>query len=901
MQTDTTLDAARWARLKDHLADLAGVMLAERSTAIDALDLSDEDRRWLENLADPLLSDDQRLAGSHASSRAAVEAEKLRWRHGETIGQYRIESLLGRGGMGEVYEARSLDDGQLVALKVLRAGLDQTTYARISANEQRALRRLDDPRIAKFIEAFADTDGGTCLVLEWVDGEPLQSYCRGRRFDVASRLRLFVEVCHAVATAHQQLVVHRDLKPSNVLVTPEGQVKLLDFGVAKLLDDATTDEETQTHGNLFTLEYAAPEQILHEPVSTATDIYALGGLLYRLLTDVSPYEQLGGRTLVKAVLEESPQRISDAIVRSRASGKEPPAGPVDGDLDRIIGRAMQKEAKARYRSALELALDVQAVLDGRPISGGGDAAYRTRKFLKRHRASAVGSVIALAAVVAAVGFSVNESRLTARHAHEAAVANRFLLTALDLTDQYSPSNQGDLTLGEVLVRAVARARTDLVDEPVVRATVLTQLGRALQRRGNTELAMSAAQEAYSLRKIDDRASDMERGQAAQQLGSIEIERNMIDLAEGHLHEALVWSRKSDETNPVLIETLTSLGKLASMRGDARQSLAWYEQILPLRQSLQGDHRAETAMDFNNLGTGLYNLSRFRDADRAYAEGIAVLESILGNQHPRIGYILIGQAAAAIQLGRFDSASEMLDRSDALLAGKTGSTGSVPRTVNSERLRAIIEYFQSDYSASLTRMALVMPQQRLASPVSVASTLSFRARVELASGQSAAAMETLAESEALFVDHGRRAHVQRWLAHGLHGVALAASGKTTDGDARLETAFEQIRDIGATETVEFAEIALRSGAAARRRGDFALALERHRIAEAFQARSVWLGELGAVLVIAELILDGGMAGATTEAQAFSRRHRESALAALQRLSPRHALVSELLANQSAEPE
>ncbi len=898
MKIDTTLDAARWARLKDHLADLASLSPDERNKALEALDVDTDDRRWLEDLANPLLSGDQRLSGSHPSARAAVETEKLRWRHGETIGRYRIESLLGRGGMGEVYEARSLDNDQIVALKVLRAGLDQKDYARFSENEQRALRRLDDPRIAKFLEAFVDADGGPCLVLEWVDGEPLQSYCRGRRFNVDSRLRLFVEVCQAVASAHQQLVVHRDLKPSNVLVTPDGQVKLLDFGVSKLLDRGETGSKTQTHGHLFTLDYAAPEQVLHEPVSTATDIYALGVLLFRLLTDVSPYPQRDGRSLVKSVLEESPQRISEALVRSRSAGKEPPTGSIDADLDRVIGRAMDKDAKSRYRSALELALDVQAVLDGRPISSGGSARYRFSKFVRRNRASAVGVTIAFAAIVAATVFSVHETRLTARHAHQADVAYRFLLTALDLTDKFSSSNPGDVTLGEVLERAVTKARTDLANEPEVRARVLVQLSIALIHRGNTETALSASTEAYQIRTSDPDATGVEKAEAAQQMASVEIDRSQVKEADKHLREALAWLDKADESNPVAIATLTSLGKLASLRGDAKESLDWYLRIRTLREALSGDHRADLAMDYNNLGTGYYNLSRFREADAAYSRGISMLESRFGKDHPRLGYVLFGRASTLVQLGRFTEATALLDRSDAILNVGNGTMESNPSGVGTGRLRAMIEFLASDYPAASRRLRAVLPQIQASSPVAVSATLVLWGRVELADGKPEAAEKTFSEAEKLFVDGGRGANVQRWLAHGLHGVALAKLGNFEDGDKQLEEAFHQLVSNVIGEGSDLAEISLRSGSAARRRGDFTMAAQRLQIAERFQKRTDWLGDLGRNRVIAERVLVGQLPSAPNEAKEFARHNRDSALAVLQQLSPHSPVVAELLASKIA---
>jgi eukaryotic-like serine/threonine-protein kinase len=897
MTTMPPIDTTRWARLKDHVADLAALDQTARLAHLRQLSLSEDDRSWLRRLAEPMLADDQRLAGSHPSARATVEREKLRWRAGETIGDYQIESLLGRGGMGEVYEARALKSGRIVALKILRAGLDQADYARFSANEQRALRRLDDPRIAKFVEAFSVDGIGTCLVLEWIDGEPLQSYCRDRRYDVGARLKLFVEVCQAVASAHQQLVIHRDLKPSNVLVTPEGSVKLLDFGVSKLLDDDVTQTHTQTHGNLFTLDYAAPEQVLHEAISTATDIYALGGLLFRLLTDTSPYLRAEGASLIKAVLEEPPQKLAQAILRSRSQGGIPPKGTLDPDLDRVIHRAMDKDPKSRYRSVLELAADVEAILSGRPISGGGSPLYRMRKFVRRHRASAVGSIIAILALISAGVFSMHEVRLTALHAHRADVANHFLLTALDLNDRFSTNNLGEFTLGDVLERAVTTARTELADEPNVRATVLGQLATALKHVGNIALAKSALDEAYEIRKLDSDSTGTEKAVVAQNLASIEIELGKVDAAGVHLHEALDWSDSLPSQDPIRISALTSLGKLASIKGDADESLRWYEMILPIRESLPGDNRAEIAMDYNNLGTGLFNLSRFHESDAAYLRGIALLEARFGKKHPRLGYVQVSRAACLIQLGRFSEADALLDTARSSLGQEAGAGSGQFGSEKFQYWFGTIDYYRSDYSAAIGRTEFALVQIRKSSPIEVPGILSILGRADLASGQPKSAEGTLAEAEQLYVSTARGGHIQRWVAHGLHGVAMAALGNTVEGDKELEFARAQVAKARVNPGRELAELTLLSGAAARRRGDIDMALRSHRQVQIWQQQMSWLGELGVTLVNAELVLDGASPNADAEAGEFSRLQREPTIAALRKLAPRNPVLSTLIAMET----
>lgn len=885
------LDPDRWLRLKDHVADLEELPPARRGEALAALVLDADDRDWLARLVAPLLTADARLDAPHPAARAAADDGTLRCRPGDRVGRYRIEGLLGRGGMGEVYEAID-DNGERVALKLLRTGLAQSDYARFSENEQRALRRLDDPRIAKFIEAFVAPDVGACLVLECVDGEPLQAYCRSRRFGVDARLHLFVDICAAVASAHGQLVVHRDLKPGNVLVTPDGAVKLLDFGVSKLLDEEHA--QTHTYGNLFTLDYAAPEQVLHEPVSTATDVYALGVLLYRLLTEQSPYAREG--SLVKAVLEDPPQRIVAGVERARAAGAAPPPLHDDRDLDRIVARAMEKQPKQRYPSVRELAADVLAVLDGRPLVGGGGITYRAAKFVRRHRVLVGAAGIVVIAMVTATAVSLAAAARAEAQAHRAEVTSGFLLTVLDLTDTYSASNRGDVTLVDVLRRAVERARTELRDEPAVRADVLTQLSYALQHQGQSDIALQAAQEGYAIRVADPDTPPVQRSAAAQRVASLEIEAGDLDQADAHLRDALAQLAPNAGHERDLVRTYTSLGKLESMRGDAEASLRWYERIVPLRSSLPGDQRMDLAMDYNNLGTGHFNLAHYAEADVAYARGIALLHDTAGDTHPRMGYVQAARASALVHLGRFDEARQALVAADIAM----GSDENKPGAVNTERTRAVLDYVVSDYDSALRRLQRVLPQTQRASPVNVPSTLLLRARIEIAHGDGIAAAATAQDAEQGYIDSGRSTHPLRWFAHGLAGVGLAMTGDTARGDARLAEAIAQ-RGADARAGSEQIELLLHMAAAHRRQGNAAAALASDRNAEHMQRATAWFGALGRAKIDAALTQDGFMLGAPQSVRADRDARLVQTLSVLQRSAPNDPQVAILEALQRQIPD
>ncbi|HEX3137113.1 MAG TPA: serine/threonine-protein kinase, partial [Casimicrobiaceae bacterium] len=380
------IDHASWQRLSPLLDE--------------ALDLPAEQRtQWLVELRgrDPELAeeveallDEARAIGDERFLEHTPEGPERATLAGQTIGAYTLEAPLGHGGMGSVWLARRSDgrfEGK-VAIKFLNAALVGRTGEERFRREGSILARLTHPNIARLIDAGVSATGQPYLVLELVDGKPIDQYCDDQRFDVAARLKLFLDVLAAVAHAHAHLVVHRDLKPSNVLVTNDGTVKLLDFGIAKLLQDelhpSEATELTREAGRAMTPEYAAPEQLLGLPVTTATDVYALGVLLYVLLGGQHP---AGGSTrssadLVKAIVETSPTRLSEAVTSAktldgqalldnaakRAATPERLAGVLRGDVDNIVGKALKKNPIERYASVTAFADDIRRYLDHEPVS-----------------------------------------------------------------------------------------------------------------------------------------------------------------------------------------------------------------------------------------------------------------------------------------------------------------------------------------------------------------------------------------------------------------------------------------------------------------------------------------------------------------------------------------------------
>ncbi|MEO7936530.1 MAG: protein kinase, partial [Dokdonella sp.] len=763
---------------------------------------------------------------------------------------------------------------------------------------------LVHPNIGILFEGGQTDDGQPYYTMEYVDGVTITDYCRDHGLDVEQRVRLLIEVASALSYAHQNLIVHRDIKPSNILVTSEGRAKLLDFGIAKRVGGS---DVSATHGAFgpMTPEYAAPEQFRNAPITVATDVYQFGVLCFRVLTGSRPYraDTGDGAAWARAVTTAEPTLLPRALDSSDASRawKQPTnvtrvKRKLRGDLDAVVRKMLAKEPLHRYHSMDALIADLHAVLSGRPVSAQrAGALYFARRFIARRPVAVATACLTAVALIVATTVSVLAARRAEQEAHRAEVTNKFLISALDLTDRFSSNNRGDSTLADVLERAVTEAGSKLKDEPDLRAEVLTQLSHGLQNRGKLVVALVAAREARDLRFASTSAATAaERAASSQQLASVEIESGNLDDAAAHLQSTLSDLTGDRHQDAELILAYTSLGKLSSMRGDAQGSLRWYQKVLALREGLPGDHAADLAMDYNNLGTGFYNLSRYGESIDAFHRGIELLQKTFGADHPRIGFIRYGQVLALIQLGRFDEARTEIEEAKASLAKGTAPGTLNPGSVNFDRVLALLEYYTGDYTNALGHVDAAIELARSASPVSLAATLVVRGRILLAQGHAQRAMETFAESERLYVENGRVAHVQRWYAAGLAGVAHARLGEMAAGDAALDSALAKLTGTGMHGGFEQIDLALYAGAAARRRGDVAAALVLHRRAADLQKQIGWLGELGQAWVDAELSEDGQLLDADVQAREQASGRAQNSRMILERIAPHDPRLKELAA-------
>lgn len=410
-----------------------------------------------------------------AKSAASPERSDLA---GLRVGAYTIERLIGRGGMGEVWLA-TRSDGRFegkCAVKFLDASIASSRLSERFGREGRLLARLTHPNIARLLDAGATADGRTYLALEYVDGARIDHYCA--QLSIDARVRLFVDVVAAVAHAHAHLIIHRDLKPSNVLVTSGGQVKLLDFGIAKLMSsDADGDavDLTRVEELVMTPEYAAPEQLLGEPPSTATDVYQLGMLLYALLTDRHPLPSTNGRAeRIRAALANSVRPASELVDGARRKA-------LRGDLDAILAMALRRLPEERYATAQALQDELLRYLHREPvIARRGAAWYRTRKFIARHRLGVAATSVGAAGLCAALVFALVQGReaatqrdATRRELARATAANDFTIYQLSVA---APGGNSKFSVGELLQQSQTLIEKQFTDNRPLQADLLATVG-----------------------------------------------------------------------------------------------------------------------------------------------------------------------------------------------------------------------------------------------------------------------------------------------------------------------------------------------------------------------------------------------------------------------------------------
>jgi tetratricopeptide (TPR) repeat protein/tRNA A-37 threonylcarbamoyl transferase component Bud32 len=660
--------ASGWEDLFDELAELPAVARARRLA-----ELRNEDPALAARLARLLEAD-----GETADFLVRPAAELLGTGEegpaedclppGTRIGSWCLLGLLGRGGMGEVYLAER-EEGtftQRAALKLIKRGMDSQAIVQRFVRERQILSRLEHPGIARLLDGGSAADGRPFFVLERVEGVPITDYCRDRALGLEDRLRLLQSVCAAIDSAHRRLVVHRDLKPANLLVTEDGQVKLLDFGIAKLLagdEDGETAHLTHLEARILTPAYAAPEQILGEPITTATDVYALGVLLFELVTGALPHcrdrQSLG--SLAGAVMRETIERPS-AVLRRIAAGDAPRlARRVAGDLDLIVLTALHRDPARRYLSAAALADDLGRFLAGRPVRARPDSrGYRLRKFVGRNRLPVTLAALGLAALFAGLGMALWEAHAARLSAQRAESVKSFLVSVFQQSDP-DQSGGAAVTARELFERAAQRIDGELAAEPTVQAELLASVAEIEANLGLLDPALHHAQRSLALRVKLLPAGDSQIAKSRVLLGSIERVRGDVGLAQTTLKRALAEtlaacgadSLETARARQAMADALLSPGDRARAVDLLRQALATFRREL-------GEGNLETSQALSELGATLEQSQRYPEAEQVYREALARLQQALGPRHPRVAVVQTDLAGIMDRLSRPAEARKLFE-------------------------------------------------------------------------------------------------------------------------------------------------------------------------------------------------------------------------------------------------
>jgi serine/threonine-protein kinase len=646
----------------------------------------------------------------------------------ERIGPYRVLRAIGRGGMGQVWlvERVEQDFRQTVALKVLRRGLDTDDLLARFRAERQILARLNHPNIARLFDVGATDQGLPFFVMEYVDGVPILSYATSS--DVTDRLRLFRTVCDAVQYAHRNLIVHRDIKPGNILVDGDGVPKLLDFGIARILEEDAAIAHTRAEMRLLTPEYSAPEQIRGEPITTACDVHALGILLYELLSGVHPFRRSANRdAVIRDVLDYDPPAPS-----SQVAAGSPERRRIQGDLDTIVLKALRKEPEARYQSVQSLVDDIDRHVSGRPVlARPASLWYNARKFVTRN-AVPVGAAAALFLIVtASSAMTLHQSRLiraesqrVARERDKAMQSRSFLLDMFGTTG--SDQATGDsVTARQLLDRraAVLAARAKPGDDPEVRADMMNVLAEGYDRLGIHDKAEALARTALDARNGIHKGDHRDVAGSLNLLGWILHEKGSPDEAEKTLRAAVAMGRRLYGANGdgALARALNDLGVQREAQGDYAEATSLYRESLDMRRRL-GDDDESLATTTSNLSVVLYRQNDIAGAVKMGQEALAAFGRALGPDHQRTTIVQNNLAAMQSQLGDHAGAAQQHAE---LVAKRTRLSGPRDASVAYSMTMLANELVMMDSVAraeSLLHDATAIQKEAHAPPAQVEATM-----------------------------------------------------------------------------------------------------------------------------------------------------------------------------------
>lgn len=755
-------------------------------------------------LADMEWDDSPVRASIEAAASALIEGSAISL-IGQVVGAWRIVERIAFGGMGAVYLAER-DGGefdQKAALKLVNPALMSPEALARFQSERRILASLNHPNIARLLDGGRTPDGLPWLAMEYIEGEQIDAFCRLRKLDTRARLVLFQKACAAVEYAHQNLVVHRDIKPSNLLVDARGEPRLLDFGVAKLIESDQIDSRaaaTVADQRILTPRYASPEQLTGRPITTATDIYSLGVMLYELLTDRSPYaaDTTSPADLHRAITEAEPERPSAAVARGEAAEARNDRAvqrlrrELHGDLDNIVLTALQKEPGRRYASVAAFSDDIERYLHDRPVlARRADWRYRTAKFVRRHRGMTVSILATLLIGVAAIVLHTQRlaierdraraaERLAAAEADTARTVAGFLVETFSAVDPLTAAPNPDITARELLDRAAANLRdSDEASDEVLRRVGLS-IGAAYSGLGLPTPAREFAERAIR---------DMET------VGDVD-------------------SREYADAQRLLARAAALEDDWSEAREAGRRAVAAYER-------LGGERSAEAAQTLADLSRTYRMLSDNQASAAAAERAYAVLSEVRGADAPSTLDALLALSSAVATTGAWDRAIELLLQARAGYVRRLGPDHV--KTADTYRAEALILYRQGRYTEGLAQAEQGVAAMRRAAGESdqrVAPALRMVYLNATHAGDVQRAYTAIREAISIIESAPERNSENLQLAYSNIGKLLLDEGHTAAAEQWFQRSYDVAAAVYGPESAnQFAYLYMYSGIIARQRGDY----------------------------------------------------------------------------------
>ncbi len=610
---------------------------------------------------------------------------------GKIIGKYKVEKRVGEGGMAVVYSAVRIDNqfSRRVAIKFIKKGMDTEEIVRRFKVEQQTLAGLDHSFIAKIIDGGTTDDDLPFFVMEYIEGIPITEYCDQNKFSVDQRLKLFIQVCSAVNYAHQNLIVHRDIKPSNILITPKGEPKLLDFGIAKLLgneQNTNTTALTRAGSRLMTVEYASPEQVAGSKITTASDIYSLGILLYELLTGHLPYnfKNKFPYEVEKIITTANPEKPSNIITKQKIiltddgeiNGTSPEEisnlrnSSVDrlkkrlsGDIDNIILMALRKDPARRYISVQHFSEDINRYMEGRPVTANTDSMfYRANKFIKRHKIGVSVTLMIIFLLISSGIVIIYQANIAAKERDKANISaaksdqiNNFLNEMLFSSDPLIAGK--DLKLTDVLKEASKKINTELKGQPQVEAEVRSTIGQTYESLGMYDDAIYQLGRSLQLRDSLFGENNKETAISYNYLAMAYDYKGNLDTAK-YLYEKSIKLLRHLNDKKKLEEALNDYGTLQIDLYDLNGAKKTFEESLGISLNIYGKESREVATTLNNLAITYDDLYSLDSAELYYNEAIKIDTKLFGDTSVDLANNLNNLAYVYREKGNYNSAESL---------------------------------------------------------------------------------------------------------------------------------------------------------------------------------------------------------------------------------------------------